>query len=283
MALREVVGLVVRRQAVLWCDWRPWFMLASVVIPIGLLLSYATRSWGVTSGTYISIYWRFWDFSYLAVPGWRRDVIDVAVRIGSECLALVGWSWTCGFVLGRVSRRTVWLTVLMFAVVVFFGTMGTVIAGQPPENPSLQYHVVFVVLPRFFRTFLVVLPAAWGAYRGSQGFVAASRPNRAWRSGACRRNVPGLAGPREVLGLWWSGSTGSRARRIPCLRRRSASVVVSVVRDDVAGRVHPRGGEPRTRNTPSVESLTAQSLEASRRGCRSARDGASGVARSRSQ
>jgi len=25
-----------------------------------------------------------------------------------------------------------------------------------------------VVLPRFFRTFLVVLPLAWGAYRGSQ-------------------------------------------------------------------------------------------------------------------
>jgi len=143
-------------------------MLASVVIPIGLLLSYATRSWGGTSGTYISIYWRFWDFSYLAVPGWRRDVIDLAVRIGSECLALVGWSWTCGFVLGRVSRRTVWPTVLMFAVVVFFGTMGTAVAGEPRGNPSLQYHVVFVVLPRFFRTFLVLLPAAWGAYRGSQ-------------------------------------------------------------------------------------------------------------------
>jgi hypothetical protein len=56
----------------------------------------------------------------------------------------------------------------MFAAVVFFGTLGTVVAGQPPGNPSLRYHVVFVVLPRFFRTFLVVLPLAWGAYRGSQ-------------------------------------------------------------------------------------------------------------------
>ncbi len=50
-ALREVIGLVIRRQAVLWCDWRPWFVMASVVIPIGLLLSYASRSWGVTSAT----------------------------------------------------------------------------------------------------------------------------------------------------------------------------------------------------------------------------------------
>jgi hypothetical protein len=167
-ALREVLGLVVRRQLEPWCSWRPWFVLATIVIPIGLLLSYAARSWGVTAAHDVSIYWRFWDFSYLAVPGWRRDVIDVAVRIGSGCLALVGWSWTCGFVLGRLSRRTVWLTLLMFAAVVFFGTLGTVVAGQPSENPSLRYHVVFVVLPRVFRTFLVVLPLAWGAYRGSR-------------------------------------------------------------------------------------------------------------------
>jgi len=190
-ALREVVGLVIRRQAVMWCDWRPWFVMVSVVVPIGLLLSYASRSWGVTSAHDISIYWRFWDFSYLAVPGWRRDVIDVAVRIGSGCLALVGWSWTCGFVLGRFSRRTVWLTGLMFAVVVFFGTLGTTIAGQPPENPSLRYHVVFVVLPRFFRTFLVVLPLAWGAYHGSK----ASSP----RLGRTLLGVAVLAGATFVV------------------------------------------------------------------------------------
>jgi len=30
-ALREMIGLVIRRQAVPWCDWRPWVMLASGV------------------------------------------------------------------------------------------------------------------------------------------------------------------------------------------------------------------------------------------------------------
>jgi len=87
------------------------------------------------------------------------------------------------------------------------------------------------------------------------GFIAASRPNLAWRRRACRRNVPGLAGPRKVVGLWWSGASGSRAGRISGLRRRSASVVVSVARDDVAGRIHPRAGEPRIRNASLVESL----------------------------
>jgi len=45
-ALRDVLGLVVRRQAALWSDWRPW---------------------------------------------------------------LTGWSWTSGFVLGSLSRRTLWV------------------------------------------------------------------------------------------------------------------------------------------------------------------------------
>jgi hypothetical protein len=166
-ALREVLGLVVRRQVEPWCSWRPWLMLATIVIPIGLLLSHAARLWASSAASDIWIYWRFWDFSYLAVPGWRRDVIQIAVRVGSGCLALIGWSWTCGFVLGRFSRQTVWLTVSMLTLVVFLGTLGTSTVGQPQENPSLVYHVGFVVLPRFFRTFLVVLPLACGAYRGS--------------------------------------------------------------------------------------------------------------------
>jgi hypothetical protein len=110
-ALREVLGLVVRRQAVAWCDWRPWFTLAGIVIPIGFLLSHASRWWGVHSAVDLANYWVLWDISYLAYPGYRNDVIRMAVWLGAACLALVGWSWTSGFVVGRLSRQTLWLTV----------------------------------------------------------------------------------------------------------------------------------------------------------------------------
>jgi hypothetical protein len=168
-ALREVLGLAVRRQAAAWLDWRPWFTLAGVVIPIGFLLSHSSRWWGVTSAINLANYWVLWDFAYLAYPGYRDDVIRMAVWIGGAWLALVGWSWTSGFVVGRLSRRTLWLTVSLFALVIFAATLGTVTVAQRAPNPSLKYHLIFVVFPRLVRTFLVTLPMVWGAYRGSRG------------------------------------------------------------------------------------------------------------------
>jgi hypothetical protein len=168
-ALREVLGLVLRRQAALWYDWHPWFTLVSIVIPIGFLLSHASRWWGVTTGINVANYWVLWDFSYLAYPGYRTDVIRMVVWLGGACLALIGWSWTSGFVIGRLSRRTLWLTIGLSALVVFSATLGTLTTAQRTPNPSLKYHLVFVVFPRFARTFLVMLPMLWGAYRGSRG------------------------------------------------------------------------------------------------------------------
>ena len=174
-ALREVAGLVVRRQAALWIDWRPWFAVASIVIPIGLLLSHASRWWGITTGVDFANYWVLWDFSYLAYPGYRNDVIRTAVWLGAAWCALVGWSWTSGFVVGRLSRRTLWLTLSLFALVVFAGTLGTTTVVHRPSNSPLQHHLVLVVFPRLARTFLVVLPMVWGALRGSGRGLGRSR------------------------------------------------------------------------------------------------------------
>jgi len=88
-ALLEVLGLVLRRQAAAWFDWRPWFTLASVVIPIGFLLSHASRWWGVTTAIDFANYWVLWDFSYLAYPGYRYDVIRMAVWIGAAWIFVV--------------------------------------------------------------------------------------------------------------------------------------------------------------------------------------------------
>src|SRR4030095_5220378 len=263
-ALREVAGLVIRRQGALWADWRPWLAIASIVIPIGVLLSHASRWWGIITGVDVANYWVLWDFSYLAYPGYRKDVIRTAVWLGAAWCALAGWSWTSGFVVGRLSRRTLWLIVSLFALVVFAGTLGTGTVVHRAPNPPLQYHLILVVFPRLARTFLVILPMALAALRDSPRpalltLLAVSRSDvvvcssrhptsspaagldGVWRASACRRERPRFTRSRKLDRLWSRpGSARSRSRRLRCLCRRSPAMVAAVVRDDVACRLRAR-------------------------------------------
>jgi hypothetical protein len=43
-ALRDLFGLVVRRRAGLWLDWRPWVILVAFVVPLGTLLGISAGS-----------------------------------------------------------------------------------------------------------------------------------------------------------------------------------------------------------------------------------------------
>jgi hypothetical protein len=169
-ALGQVIGLVLRRQAALWFDWRPWLTVLSVVIPIGLLLSHVSRWWGETTALNVARYWTLWDFRYLGYPGWRADLVRYAVISGMGFLALIGWSWTSGFVLARLSRQTLWLTATMLFVIVFAGTLGTLTtAHSHTAMAGRQHFIVFIAFPRLVRACLVMLPAVWGAYRGARG------------------------------------------------------------------------------------------------------------------
>jgi hypothetical protein len=169
-ALREVLGLVLRRQAALWFAFEPWLALLTVVIPIGVLLSYASRSWAEGAAEEVLLYGRLWDFSYLANPGWRADLISVGARMGAAWLALIGWSWTSGFVLARLSRPTAWLTVTMLCLVVVMATLGTntIAHLHRHHGPSFQHHMTFAVFPRLLRMFLVIAPVVWGARWGAR-------------------------------------------------------------------------------------------------------------------
>jgi hypothetical protein len=168
-AFREVAGLVMRRQAAAWLDWRPWFMLVAVVLPIGVLLSHASRWWGVTTAVNVATYWSLWDFAYLGNPGWRRDLMRVVASVSVTWLALIGWSWTSGFILGRLSRKALWSTLALFAALVFAGTIGSVSTAQRHATTSpLQYHVLTLVVPGLLRIFLVMLPVILGALRGAR-------------------------------------------------------------------------------------------------------------------
>lgn len=137
-ALRDVVGLVVRRQAALWMDWRPWLALVGVVVPLGLLLSHVSRWWADSSAIYAWLYVNNWIWAYLDSPGARRDLFTVSANFFINCVTLAGWSWASGFVLACLSRRTVWLTGTLLCVVVVGGTIGsTTTARANPFNAAV--------------------------------------------------------------------------------------------------------------------------------------------------
>ena len=113
-ALRDVLGLVVRRQAELWKDWRPWLVLLGLVVPLGVLLSLVSRMTADSSGIYAWMYLNNWTWTYLSNAGARADLIRYGAGISLNYLALVCWSWTGGFVLGVWSRRTIAVNVSLF-------------------------------------------------------------------------------------------------------------------------------------------------------------------------
>lgn len=160
-ALLEVAGLVFRRQSALWLDWRPWAALITIVAPLGLLLSVSSRWFADNAAARLRLYTLTGEWAYFAVPGWRHDVIAALIISVASLAALAAWSWTTGFVLGRVSRRASWITALFFALVVLFGTVGSTTTVRMGSHGS---RFVPMAITGLVRLMLVLMPA----WRGMQ-------------------------------------------------------------------------------------------------------------------
>ena len=183
-ALRELVGLVARRQAEIWSDWRPWLTLAWVLFPIGALLSIVSGAIEGASSTYGWLYFHNWDWRLLEYRGFwyilgqsLRSLFGGYVRIA--CL-----SWSAGFLLGRKIRcfKSGALGVL-FCLMLLLG----VLKGAPaywafelheiqrwlrlPRVPAQQHPVAAsavyqTILPLIIVVIIVALPALFGMQHG---------------------------------------------------------------------------------------------------------------------
>src|SRR5438876_4032430 len=165
-ALREVFGLVVRREGAFWRKWRPWLALVGVVAPLGILLSHVSPWWADGSAIYSFLYVNNWTWAYLESPGARRDQVTIGTHVCLHDLALIGWSRTSGFVLGSLSRRTLWVTATLFCLAVFEGSSWTTTARANAFNAA-AFSLTFyrVVYPWLALMLLVLLPAGWGMRR----------------------------------------------------------------------------------------------------------------------
>lgn len=97
-AMLAVLGLVLRRQAAAWKSWRPWVAAFGLSVPCSFLLM----------GTSVSVAQALQNI--LASGGHPLGLSWLAIV--PQALLLVGCSWTGGFVVGSVSRRTLWFSTL---------------------------------------------------------------------------------------------------------------------------------------------------------------------------
>ncbi len=138
--LLDVLGLVIRRQAALWTSWRPWLAAFGLALPSSFLLM----------GFSLSVSWMYRQTMEARVPEANGFAAGPGfLLLIRHIFLLIGLSWTGGFVLGSVSRRTLWASIAATCSPCLFclSRFGV---------PSLSR----------FCLLLFLLPAIWGVRQG---------------------------------------------------------------------------------------------------------------------
>lgn len=165
-ALWGVLGLVARRQAALWKRWRPWLVLACLVIPLGLILGLVARRTADGSAVYIWLYANNWNWADIGNAAFRQDFAHYAATIFLVYFTLFCWSWGSGLALGSLSRSSLPINGVLFGFVVLFRGFfrpSDFVGSNPPVFASAFYRVT---LPLLVQALLVLTPALFGMLRG---------------------------------------------------------------------------------------------------------------------
>jgi hypothetical protein len=138
-SLLAVSGLVARREADVWRSWRPWLAAFGLALPSSFLLMGVSVS--ISSAYRHLAIWRLGE-----VNGWVGSGMLLLI---CHVVLLIAWAWTGGFVLGSMSRRTLWVSVVATCSPCLFCLMRFRIES----------------LSRFC-LLLFLLPAVWGVHQG---------------------------------------------------------------------------------------------------------------------
>lgn len=172
-ALRDVSGLILRRQAALWKDWRPWLVLVSLVVPLAWLLSIATNLTAGGSAVYLWSYLNNWDWTLLRYPSFWYILRDAVLAVSAQYAILICWSWSAGFLLGSVSRRAITVNILLFCLISAAGEILGVSRYlgrwfRPAQSDPVSAIPIYrEILPVLLLLGLVVIPVVWATRRGA--------------------------------------------------------------------------------------------------------------------
>jgi hypothetical protein len=168
-ALRDLFSLVARRKAGLYKDWRPWVALLGLAGPLGML--FYSGALGSLLGLNL---WTQWQYQSRYESGLTASE-DLTFFI-CQSMALIFCSWTSGFALASLSRRTIWMlkTVLYFVCAALLVAMLRAVVLAVPHGGVL--HLLFRLSPCFLlAAVLCVLPVSLGMRQGREGGTPSMR------------------------------------------------------------------------------------------------------------
>jgi len=209
-AVRDVLGLVVRRQIAAWRDPGAWAALLIVALPLAMMFSLLSRHWAHAAAFSAWSYIENWTPAYLDSPAARGELIAAVTTSAIQFAVLILWAWTGGIAVASLSRRTAWTTFLLFAALVFAGTTGTTtLAVRNPANSAVFSAALYRVgLPFVFRVFLVLLPALLGIRRAAREPAIARAHGIALAAAvALLTSLVGRSPQGAVLYGWWHVSS----------------------------------------------------------------------------
>ena len=184
-ALRDLLSLAARRQAVWWTRPRPWLVSLGLVVPLGVLLNLvAIRAAGLTA-IYAWLYIDNWTPGYLAA-GFRQDLFKGSASFCAWYLALACSAWSCGVLMGWLSRRAAGITGTLFFCVLGAAGFWSGAWDQNPGSPNAAVFALFfyrAILPGVMLMLLVVLPGLGGIGKGPR--LAAFSKKLRWMVGIC--------------------------------------------------------------------------------------------------
>ena len=171
-AIRDVSDLIVRRQIGLWAVWQPWLALVGIACLAGVLLSRIAFCLDVDLGQQLMAYYTYGvHFGTLLAP--QQDIAWLLCL----AIALLLWSWTCGFVLGSLSGHALWLTWPVFYLMVLDSAwVRFILSGNIILRDSHPLRILMAAtLPLNPAAFLFSLSTLSGAFMGVRRRVLPSR------------------------------------------------------------------------------------------------------------
>ena len=209
--IRDLLGLVARRQLFAWKSWQPWVVAIVFIMPISIWLTVLSRR--IADSNAISL-WRYshlWEQYDLYNVLFYREVALFSLDCARSLIALACFAWAIGFSIGALARRTLIVSGALFCVplcltsLVPLPSLGHLVFAPPARsfdhNGAVFTQPLYVViLPALAVLGFALYPALRGIAQG--GAMAQARPQKRGLLFAAIATTIGSVAIRNA-GRWW--------------------------------------------------------------------------------